>query len=141
MGATAKARVQPRRQWEVLSQLHAYKLRGEVQEERRVELAAMHRSVSVFQAAPEVESEHVNREHASLGRAQRGQCFLMRIESVRGENNKRVDAGLFPGSDEVIHPAMQRLAAHGRVAGKFPPVDAIHAVFHGGRSENLEVRR
>ncbi len=81
---------------EVLGEIHADELGGEVQHERRIELAAVHRPAGIFEITGEVERKNIDGEHAGLAGAERGESFLMGIVSVRGKNNESGHATLLP---------------------------------------------
>ena len=101
----------------ILSELHPHELGRQVKHQGSVELAAMDRTGRVFEIAGEVEREDVDREHTSPPGAQRGERFLVRIVAVRCKNNEGVHAALLPRSEQVVHPAVQSLAADRGVAG------------------------
>src|SRR2546422_6366027 len=88
-----------------------------VQHERGVELSAVRGAAGVLEIVGEVEVKDVHREHASSTGAQGRKGFLVGIVSVRGKNNESVYAALLPGAEQIVHPAVQRLAAHRGVAG------------------------
>src|SRR2546430_473272 len=126
------------REHEVLGALHAHERRGEVEEQGRVELAAVHGSVGVFEVVREVEGEHVDGEHAGLARAQGGERLLVRVVAVGGEDDEAFDTGFLPGSEQIVHPAVQRLAAHGGVAGEGPLGGGVDPIFDCRGAEDLE---
>ena len=96
---------------EVLGKFHADELRGDVQHERRIELAAVRRTVRFFEIPGEVEGEDVDGEYASAVGAQGGEGFLMGVVPVRRKNNEGAHAALLPRAQQIIHPAVQGLAA------------------------------
>src|SRR5438270_11273213 len=106
-GTAAVAGYLTGRQRKVLRQVHAYELGGKVQHQRCVELPAMRGTGGIFEKAREIEREDVDRENASIARAQGGESLLMGVVPVSGENNERVDATLLPGAEQIIHPAVQ----------------------------------
>lgn len=108
-----------------------------MQHERGVELTAVHGSRGVFQIARKIERKDVDRENPGSARAQRGQRLLMRIVAVRGENNESVHAALLPGAKQIIHPAVERLAANGGVPGVGPFRRGVHAVRYRGGAQHL----
>src|SRR5256884_2106625 len=120
------------------SLLHAHERRGEVEEQGRVVLAAVHGSVGVFEVVREVEGEHVDGEHAGLARAQGGERLLVRVVAVGGEDDEAFDTGFLPGSEQIVHPAVQRLAAHGGVAGEGPLGGGVDPIFDCRGAEDLE---
>src|SRR5438105_966262 len=63
------------------------------------------------------------------------------VMAVRGEDDERVDAGLLPGPEQIVHPAVQRLAAHRGVAGVRPLGGGVHAVFDGRGAQDVEAGR
>src|SRR5207249_719243 len=104
----------------------------------RVELAAVHGSVGVFEVVREVEGEHVDGEHTGLARAQGGERLLVRVVAVGGEDDEAFDTGFLPGSEQIVHPAVQRLAAHGSVAGEGPLGGGVDPIFDCRGAEDLE---
>src|SRR5439155_1163227 len=140
-GAGARAQVAGAlllRQHEVLGAVHVDELRGEVEQQGRVELAAVHRPVGVFEVVREVEGEHVDGEDAGLAGAQGRERLLVRIVAVGGEDDEAFDARLLPGSEQIVHPAVQRLAADGGVAGEGPLGGGVDAIFDRRGAEDLE---
>src|SRR2546430_3927089 len=63
----------------------------------------------------------------------------MRIMPVRRENNESVHATLLPGAEQVVHPAVQRLAAHGRVARVLALGGGIDPVGNGRSTQDAEL--
>ena len=90
----------------VLGAVHVNQLRGDVQEQGGVELAAVDGPVGVVELGAEVESENVHREDTSPAGAQRRKGLLVRVVSVGGEDHERLDAALLPRADEVVQPAV-----------------------------------
>src|SRR5256885_1016212 len=123
---------------EVLGALHAHQLRREVEQQRGVELAAVHRAVRVGEVAAEVGGEHVHREYPGAPRPQGRERLLVRVVAVRREDDERVDAGLLPGPEQIVHPAVQGLAAHRGVAGVRPLGGGVHAVFDRRGAQDVE---
>src|SRR2546425_835261 len=121
--------------------LHAHQRRGDVEEQGRVELAAVHRAVRVFELAGEVEGERIYCEDARPAGAQRRKRLLVRVVAVGGEDDERIHAGLLPVAEQVVHPAVQRLAAHRGVAGERAAGGGVDAVFDRRRAQDLEGRR
>src|SRR5205814_2276154 len=113
-------------------------LRGEVEQQGRIELAAVHRAVGVFEVIAEVEGEHVDGEDTRLARAQRGQRLLVRVVAVSGQDDEAFNPRLLPGSEQVVHPAVQRLAADGGVAGEGPLGRRVDPIFDRRGAEDLE---
>ena len=101
----------------------------------------MHRAIGVFEVAGEVEREDIDREDPGLAGPQRGQRFLVRVVAVGREDDERLDAGLLPGAEQIVHPTVQRLAPHGRVAGIGALGRGIDAVLHGRRAQDAELGR
>src|SRR2546426_1888651 len=137
-GGAEVARALTRRQHEVLGALHAHELRREVQQQRGVQLATVHRAVLVLHVAGEVEGEDVDREDPGPLRAQRRERLLVRVVAVRRQDDERVDAGLLPRAEQIVDPAVQGLATHGCVAGVRPPGRRVHAVLDGGGAQDVE---
>src|SRR5207302_1629788 len=50
------------------------------------------------------------------------------------------DTGFLPGSEQIVHPAVQRLAAHGGVAGEGPLGGGVDPIFDCRGAEDLERR-
>jgi len=71
-----------------------------------VELAAVHWAFGLRQLAREVQGEDVHGEDARLARAQCRERLLVRVVPVGGEDDERINASLFPGPEEIVHPAM-----------------------------------
>src|SRR3989442_13024251 len=84
------------REWKVLRQVHAHELRGDVEQQRCVELAAMRRTGGILEKAREIEGEEGDCEHARAPGARGVQSLQMRVVAVSRENNERVDATLLP---------------------------------------------
>src|SRR5438552_10447123 len=99
----------------------------------------MHRTLGVLQVTGEVEGEDVHREDPRLAGPQRGQRFLMRVVVVGGEDDERLDARLLPGAEQLVHPAVQRLAPHGRVAGVGALGSGIDAILYRRRAQDAEL--
>src|SRR2546422_967565 len=88
--------------------LHAHQRRGDVEEQGRVELAAVHRAVRVFEVAGEVEGERIHCEDARPAGAQRRKRLLVRVVAVGGEDDERIHAGLLPVAEQEIGRASCR---------------------------------
>lgn len=123
---------------EVLGELHADELRGDVQHERCIELAAMRRTVRFIEIPGEVEGEDVDSEHASAAGAQGGEGFLMGVVPVRRKNNESAHAALLPRAKQIIHPAVQGLAADRGIAWIMTFGRRIDAVGDCRRPQNGE---
>lgn len=100
----------------------------------------MGRPAWVFEIVGEVECEDVYGEHSGPPGAQRGEGFLVGVVPVSGKNNEGVHATLLPGAEQVIHPAVQSLAADGGVAGVWALGGGVDAVRDRGRAQHLEAR-
>ena len=123
---------------EVLGQFHADELRGDVQHKRRVELAAVRRTVRLVEVPSEVEVKDVHGEHACATRAQGGEGFLMGVVSVRRKNNEGAHAALLPRAQQIIHPAVQGLAADRGIAGIATFSRRVDAIRDCRRPQNTE---
>ena len=137
-GAAAKAGELALAEREVLSQAHAHELGCEMQHQRGIELAAVRVAAGFVEIAGEVERKDVDREDASLPGTQRGEGFLVRIVAVGRENNESIHAALLPGAEQIVHPAMQGLAADGRIAGIGTFGCRIHAKGDSRGTQNPE---
>ena len=98
----------------------------------------MYGAAGIFQIVGEVEREDVHGEYASPPGTQRRKGFLVGIVPVRGKNNEGIYATQLPGGQHVIHPAVQRLAAHRGVAGVGSLRGRVDAVRDGGRAQDAE---
>src|SRR2546426_10490388 len=98
-------------------------------------------AVRVFEVAGEVEGERIHCEDARPAGAQRRKRLLVRVVAVGGEDDERIHAGLLPVAEQVVHPAVQRLAAHRGVAGERAAGGGVDAVFDRRRAQDLEGRR
>src|SRR5207249_3910746 len=76
--------------------------------------------------------------HTGLARAQGGKRLLVRVVAVGGEDDEAFDTGFLPGSEQIVHPAVQRLAAHGGVAGEGPLGGGVDSIFDCRGAEDLE---
>src|SRR6266850_1414304 len=123
---------------EVLGAFHVDDLGGEVEQQGRVELAAVHRSVGVLEVVREVQGEHVDGEDAGLAGAQGGERLLVRVVAMSGENDEALDTRLLPGSEQVVHPAVQGFAADGRVAGERPLRGGVDPIFDRRGAQDLQ---
>jgi hypothetical protein len=104
---------------EVLGQLHADQFGREMEQQRRVQLAALNRSSRLFQERSEIHAEDVDHLHGRAVRPDRAQSLEMRIARLSGEHDELVDAcPLFPGLDKFVHDTMQRAAAKRGSSGK-----------------------
>src|SRR5690349_21642265 len=121
---------------EILRQFHAHERRRQVEQQRCIELPAMGGPVGVVEQAREVEREDVHGKDARVPRAQRRERLLVRVVAVRGENDERLDTALLPRAEQIVHPAVQRLAAHGGVTGKGALGGGVDAVLDGGRAQD-----
>src|SRR6266850_929703 len=140
-GAGAGAQVAgalPLGKYEVLGAVHVDDLGGKVEQQGRVELAAVHRSVGVLKVVREVQGEHVDGEDAGLAGAQGGERLLVRVVAMSGENDEALDTCLLPGSEQVVHPAVQRFAADGRVAGERPLRGGVDPIFDRRGAQDLQ---
>src|SRR6266498_2396581 len=108
---------------------------------RNQPLAAVSGAAGILEIAGEVECEDVDREHARAFGAQGREGFLVRVVPVGGENNESVDAALLPGPQQIVHPAVQCLAAYRGVARVRPLGDGIDAVGNRRRPQNTEAGR
>ena len=88
-----------------------------MEHEGGIELAAVHRARRVLEIAGEVERKDVDCEYTRPPCPKRGERLLMGIVAVSCKNNEGVYAALLPGAEQIVHPAVQRLAADGGVAG------------------------
>jgi len=109
-----------------------------MQHERRVELAAVGLTAGLLEITGEIERKDVHSEHARPPCEQGRQGFLVRIVAVRGKNNEGIDAALLPGAEQVVHPAMQSLTAHGGIARISSLRRGIHAVGDGRSAQDAE---
>src|SRR6266480_1491145 len=138
-GARAQvARALLLREHEVLGALHADEVWREVEQQGRVELAAVHRPVGVLEVAREVEGEYVDREDAGLAGAQGRERLLVGVVAVGGQDDEAFDPRLLPRSEQVVHPAVQRLAADRGVAGEGPLGDGVDPIFDRRGAQDLE---
>jgi len=123
---------------EVLGELHADELRGDVQHERRIELATVRRTVRFFEIPGKVEGEDVDGEHAGAAGAQGGEGFLMGVVPVRRKNNEGANAALLPRAQQIIHPAVQGLAADRGIAWIVTFSRRVDAIGDCRRPQNRE---
>src|SRR5207247_2299388 len=87
------------------------------------------------------EGERIHCEDARPAGAQRGKRLLVWVVAVGGEDDERIHAGLLPVAEQVVHPAVQRLAAHRGVAWERAAGGGVDAVFDRRRAQDLEGRR
>ena len=80
-------------------------------------------------------------EHAGPLGAQRRQGFLVGIVPVGGKNNEGIHAALLPGVEQIVHPAVKRLAAHRGVPGVRSLGGGVHAVRDGRRPQDAKTGR
>ena len=62
----------------------------------------------------------------------------MWVVPVRRQNDERADARLLPQAEQVVHPTVQGLAAHGGVAGVVTLRRGVDAVLDGRRAYDAE---
>src|SRR5438445_296720 len=106
-----------------------------------VQLAAVRGPARILEVIGEVERENVYGEDAGPPCAQRRQRFLVGVVPVRGKDNEGVHTALFPGAEQVVHPAVQRLASHRGVARIWSLRDGIDTVCDRRRTQNTEIGR
>jgi len=109
-----------------------------VQHERGIELAAVRGTARVVEIAGEVQVKDVYGEHPSPPGPQRRKGFLVRVVAVRGKNNEGIYAPLLPGAEQVVHPAMQGLTAHGGITRIWSLRRGIHAVRDGRSAQDAD---
>src|SRR2546429_647133 len=95
-------------------------------------------STGVWNASSASRTAGTGRGHAGLARAQGGERLLVRVVAVGGEDDEAFDTGFLPGSEQIVHPAVQRLAAHGGVAGEGPLGGGVDPIFDCRGAEDLE---
>ena len=64
----------------------------------------------------------------------------MRIVAVRCKNNERVHAALLPGAEQIVHPAVQGLAAHRGVTRIWTFDGGVDAVGHRRGAQEMKAR-
>src|SRR6266849_8573707 len=126
------------RKHEVQGAVHVDELRGEVEQQRCIKLASVHRPVGVLQVVREVEGEDVDGGDAGWASAQGGERLLVRVVAMGGENDEAFDARLLPGNQQVVHPPVQGLATDRGVAGEGPLGGGVDPIFDRWGPEDLE---
>lgn len=92
-------------------------------------------------AIPLGQANGENVHGADAGRLcpERAQGFLMRVPTVGGKNDELAYAALFPGSQQVVHETVQRLAPHSGIAGVLDAGCTVDPIFHRRGTEDTEL--
>src|SRR2546423_5786256 len=101
----------------------------------------MHCFLLPFEQIGQIYAEDVDDSHARGGRDNSSKRLLMRIMSVRGEQNELTNARCLPRIDQIVEYAVKGLFSQRRVAGEAAlgiDVDSVlrrrsaqHAIFRG----------
>jgi len=76
--------------------VHPHQLRCQIEEQGRIELAAVCGRVRVEQQIFHLEGEHIHCEYPRVGRSERAQRFLVGIVAVGREDDELLHARFFP---------------------------------------------
>jgi two-component system nitrogen regulation sensor histidine kinase NtrY len=126
------------RQLEVLGKVHPNHLGSEIQQQRRVELAALNRRRRVIEEIAEIEAEDIDDLHFGFVGPDGGEGLQVSFTRLSRDDEEFADAcPLFPRLDKFVHHPVQRSAAEGSTAGK-RPCRGMDPVLDGGDAGNAE---
>ncbi len=131
----------PARRHIVLRHRQVDQLVVHVQEERRIDGAAVNRNAARGLLPNQWDAEDVDCSNTRPVRPERAQGFLVRVLPMGGNDNELLHSTLFPRSDQVVQESMERLAPNRCAAGKGSRSCRVHAIFYGGGAQDVEFCR